>query len=144
VRVRRCAATPSAHNGWLAAVLLAGWLTATFVALTMHGYWWPGRQTVVVLPVAVLLIVRWADVRLLWAGLAWGSVTWWWLVADGLADRVTWVREFWDTGAPTHRALRPLLVPRNQDRMLITWVVVLGAAFALWWVRRLRMASRST
>ena len=32
-----------------------GWLNATFVALTMHGWWWPGRQVVVVLPCVVLV-----------------------------------------------------------------------------------------
>lgn len=40
----------------LALPLLAGWLTATFVALTMHGFWSPGRQVVVVLPLAAMLI----------------------------------------------------------------------------------------
>ena len=29
---------------------LAGWFVATFVALTMHGWWWPGRQVVVIAP----------------------------------------------------------------------------------------------
>ena len=139
-RARRCSARMSARNGsWLVAVFLAGWLTATFVALTMHGYWWPGRQTVVVLPVAVILVVRWvSDARVLWAGLVWGAVTWWWLVADGMAERITWVREFWDTGAPTHRVLRPLLVPRNDDQMLIVWLVVLSVGAATWWARSQR------
>ncbi|HYD09627.1 MAG TPA: hypothetical protein VEA78_05940, partial [Acidimicrobiales bacterium] len=41
---------PALRRNAQSAVFLAGWLTATFVALTMHGYWWPGRQTVVVLP----------------------------------------------------------------------------------------------
>ena len=42
--------------GWLALGLPlgAGWLNATFVALTMHGWWWPGRQVVVVIPCIVL------------------------------------------------------------------------------------------
>jgi hypothetical protein len=40
----------------IAVPLAAGWLTATFVALTMHGWWWPGRQIVVVLPLAVIAI----------------------------------------------------------------------------------------
>jgi hypothetical protein len=48
-----------ASAGWLVAVLAAGWATATWVAQTMHGWWWPGRQLVVVLPVAVLLIALW-------------------------------------------------------------------------------------
>ena len=38
-------------DGTRCAFPLAGWMvTATFVALTMHGWWWPGRQVVVVLP----------------------------------------------------------------------------------------------
>lgn len=36
--------------------LLAGYVTAVFVALTMHGFWWPGRQLVVVLPLAAMLV----------------------------------------------------------------------------------------
>ncbi|HWM21023.1 MAG TPA: hypothetical protein VNO51_15135, partial [Ilumatobacteraceae bacterium] len=40
----------------LALPLAAGWLTATFLASTMHGWWWPGRQLVVVLPVAVIVV----------------------------------------------------------------------------------------
>jgi hypothetical protein len=44
---------------WLLAVLAAGWVTATWIAQTMHGWWWPGRQLVVVLPVAVLLVAAW-------------------------------------------------------------------------------------
>ena len=35
-----------------------GWATATWLALTMQGYWWSGRQTVVVLPLAVLAVAR--------------------------------------------------------------------------------------
>ena len=45
----------------LPATFAAGWGTATFVALTMEGWWWPGRQTVVVLPLGVLAIGVWAD-----------------------------------------------------------------------------------
>ncbi len=45
---------------WAPLVVAAGWATATWVALTMHGWWWPGRQTVVILPVLVLLITAWA------------------------------------------------------------------------------------
>ena len=36
----------------LAGPLAAGWLVATFVALTMQGWWFGGRQVVVVLPLA--------------------------------------------------------------------------------------------
>ncbi len=49
-------------RGWaaLALPLATGWLVATFVALTMQGWWFPGRQVVVVLPAAVLAIAWWA------------------------------------------------------------------------------------
>jgi hypothetical protein len=52
-------------QGWpvLAVPLAVGWLNATFVALTMHGWWWPGRQVVVVLPCAVLAVAWWAASR---------------------------------------------------------------------------------
>ncbi|GAA2848671.1 hypothetical protein GCM10010517_05960 [Streptosporangium fragile] len=102
-----------------AAVLLlplaAGWLTATFVALTMNGYWWPGRQLVVVLPLALLLVLvllaarpgrtRWAALAL---GLA-GTVDYAWLLADGYARRITWVSGFEQAGSPLYRLLRPVL-----------------------------------
>lgn len=42
------------YGGVFAAPIAAGWITATFIALTMHGYWWPGRQVVVILPLLVL------------------------------------------------------------------------------------------
>lgn len=46
---------------WPALVLplAAGWANATWIALTMHGWWWPGRQTVVVLPCLVLAMCWW-------------------------------------------------------------------------------------
>ncbi len=46
---------------WPALVLplAAGWANATWIALTMHGWWWPGRQTVVVLPCVVLATCWW-------------------------------------------------------------------------------------
>jgi hypothetical protein len=39
--------------------LATGWLVASFVAATMHGYWWPGRHIVAVLPPAVLAVLVW-------------------------------------------------------------------------------------
>jgi hypothetical protein len=112
----------------LVLVLAAGWLMATFVALTMHGFWWPGRQVVVVLPVAVLLVVRWAPRPALLTGLVVGAAIWVWLLVDGLRDRITWVVHWhvlsW---------LRPLLVPRNGDVRLAAWTVVAAALLALGW-----------
>jgi hypothetical protein len=110
----------------LVAVLVAGWLTATFVALTMHGFWWPGRQLVVVLPVAVLLVLRWAPTRLLALGAVAGAAVWWWFVLGDSTYVVHW---------RTHSWLRPLLVPRNDDVGLAIWSVLAVALVALgWWL----------
>jgi hypothetical protein len=106
--------------------LAVGWATATWVALTMHGFWWSGRQTVVVLPVAVLLVAAWAPRRWTIAGLVLGATTWWWLVADGVRERITWVVHVQAAGAPVHRLLRPLLpdlrTPEVSD----------GLGYAVW------------
>ncbi|MFE3452265.1 hypothetical protein ACFXJ8_25420 [Nonomuraea sp. NPDC059194] len=106
--------------------LAAAWLTATFVALTMHGYWWPGRQLVVALPLAVLLVLVYLTkaprpVKAL-AGLlgAAGLVTYGWLLADGLAGRITWVSGFEDTGSPVYQALR-LVLPDYRQGWALFW-----------------------
>jgi hypothetical protein len=110
--------------GWaaLAWPLAAGWLVATFVALTMHGWWAPGRQVVVVLPLAALAVAWWAGRerrrRLLLAvagGV--GVLAYGWLVAEGAAGRVTWVVDFAATANPLYRAWR-LVLP---DYLAVTW-----------------------
>jgi uncharacterized membrane protein len=110
--------------GWaaLAWPLAAGWLVATFVALTMHGWWAPGRQVVVVLPLAALAVAWWAGRerhrRLLLAvagGV--GVLAYGWLVAEGAAGRVTWAVDFAATANPLYRAWR-LVLP---DYLAVTW-----------------------
>jgi hypothetical protein len=141
----------SRPRGWpaLAVPLAAGWLVATFLAVTMSGYWWPGRQLVVVLPLALLAVLWWLD-RLGWRArvaaavlaLA-GVLTYGWLLAEGWARELTWVSGFQQVGAPPYRLLRPLL-PDYQGEAYwgghLAWVaVLLGAATAGWWsVRRRR------
>lgn len=114
--------------------LLLGWATATWVALTMHGFWWSGRQTVVVLPMAALLVAAWAPRWLTLAGLAAGAVTWWWLVADGLAERITWVVHVRRAGSPVVRALRPLLPDmRSPDWRFPLWSAAAVAMLVVGW-----------
>ena len=122
-------------ESWLLAVpLAAGWATATWVALTMHGFWWSGRQLVVVLPLAVLAVARWGPSdRWLVAGGAAGALTYAWVAVEGLADRLTWVVDPWRTTAPAMRALRPLLPDLAHPGWLdeVRWVLWIAAAIAL-------------
>ena len=111
----------------LIAPLAAGWLTATFVALTMHGWWWPGRQVVVVLPLVVLAIAWWVGqvpAARPWAvagGVA-GLVAFGFLVVEGAARRLTWVVDFADTANPLYRAARAVL-PDYADPTPATWLL---------------------
>jgi hypothetical protein len=121
------------HWPALAVPLLSGWATATWVALTMQGYWWPGRQLVVVLPLAVLVILVWlARARravvviaaaLAVAGLGYYAA----LVVTGYVSDTTWVL------APDDLALHwpaALLLPDDRDLTAAdivryaAWVVV--------------------
>ncbi|MCU1372853.1 MAG: hypothetical protein JWO68_139 [Actinomycetia bacterium] len=129
---------------WWAVVvapLATGWAMATWAALTMHGFWWSGRQTVVVLPMAVLLVAWWAGRSWLVAGLVAGATTWWWLVVDGLRHRITWVVHVTAAGAPVHRLLAPLLpdlrAPGTLDQARwAAWSVVVVALLAVGWLAR--------
>src|SRR5215216_312625 len=110
--------------GWaaLAGPLAAGWLVATFVALTMQGWWFGGRQVVVVLPLAALAVAWWAaggvrrPVPVAVAGGA-GVLAQLWLVADGAAGRVTWAVDPTATANPLYRAWR-LVLP---DYLAMSW-----------------------
>jgi hypothetical protein len=95
----------------LGLTLLAGWLMATFVALTMQGWWFPGRQLVAVLPAAVLAIAWWSGGgrRRLAAVLALGAIglfTHVWLLVEGLSGRVTWAADLQTTLDPLYRGWR--------------------------------------
>ncbi len=84
---RRCA-------GWslLALPIAAGWATATWLALTMHGWWWPGRQVVAVLPLVAVVIAIGVDqarrmlVPLL-ASATVGAVGWIWVAVEASTGR---------------------------------------------------------
>jgi len=132
-------------RGWpaLAAPLAAGWLIATFLAVTMSGFWWPGRQLVVVLPVALLVVLWWlarlprpAQLAAGVLGLA-GVLTYGWLLVEGWAREITWVSGFPGTSAPPYRLIRPLLpdyLSGDYWSGHLMWaVVLLGGAAAGWW-----------
>jgi hypothetical protein len=131
--------------GWetLTAGLAAGWLNATFVALTMQGWWWPGRQVVVVIPLAVLAVAWWTTVWAparvaLGAGLVLGALTHLWVLVEGIAGDLTLVVNFESTTAPVVRVLRPLLPdlrlhPSGTTALLTAWIGVLAVLAVAGW-----------
>jgi hypothetical protein len=131
--------------GWLAlaAPLAAGWLTATFVALTMHGWWWPGRQVVVVVPALVLAVAWWAGryqpARVFVAvGLGLGAATVAWLAVDTWTDHIRLVIDFESTTNPFYRLWRLALPdgrlqPAGTDLLRALWFAVLGVLAGWGW-----------
>ncbi|HST65858.1 MAG TPA: hypothetical protein VLM05_11780, partial [Mycobacteriales bacterium] len=129
------------HWPVLAVPLLAGWVTATWVALTMQGFWWPGRQLVVVLPLAVLVILVWLRTgpQKIALGLAaLGVVYYGTLLVTGWFGRTRWVL------APDDLRLHwpaALLLPDDRDLgtgdvlRYAAWVVI-TALLALRTARR--------
>ena len=129
--------------GWLVLALpaAAGWATATWVALTMHGWWWPGRQTVVILPCVVLAVAWWAGrvaamrPAVAVAGVL-GALSWMWLVVEARRGDLTLVVDFATTRNPVFRALHAVLPdyrhPDSGDWLLQgAWLVGLGAVAAV-------------
>ncbi|MPZ51935.1 MAG: hypothetical protein GEU79_04245 [Acidimicrobiia bacterium] len=128
---------------WPIAVLVVAWLTATFVALTMHGWWFPGRQLIVALPITAVLIGVWADETRLRLGTvamvgAVGVAAFVILVSAGLSGEITWVVDFAATDDPL-RGLARVLLPNYMTPSPTTWalhglwsVIVGGALFYGW------------
>jgi hypothetical protein len=136
VLVRRPPRWPS-----IAAPLAAGWVMGTWVAVTMHGWWFPGRHVVHALPCAVLAIAWWLD-RLAvgrvvaWTGVALGAISSAWLAAPTAFGGVTLVFDPWATADPVLRAMQPLLPNMrasgfNVGVRYVAWLVVLLGVAAL-------------
>ncbi|HUR75125.1 MAG TPA: hypothetical protein VMZ00_12685 [Sporichthya sp.] len=117
-------------RGWagLAFPALAGWLVATYLALTMAGFWSPGRQIVLILPLLVLVIAWWlqtAPGAVLVSAAALGSVG---LVAmaallvDGWDRRITWVFGFERVDDPLYEGWRVFLPPYHEGAGAEVWV----------------------
>jgi len=131
--------------GWLALFLplAAGWLTATFVALTMHGYWWPGRQTVVILPTLVLAVSWWAARSqparvLVGAGIAVGVFMLAWLAVETWTGGIRLIIDFESTTNPIYRLWRVVLPddrlePAGTELLRALWLAVLGGLAAWGW-----------
>jgi hypothetical protein len=132
-------------RGWLVllAPLAAGWLNATFVAQTMHGWWSPGRQVVVVLPSVVLAVAWWVGrvrraVPVLVALGAVGAFNWLWMVVEASTGRRTLVVDFFSTANPVYRFWSGLLpdgrIGSADDVVgFVAWGLVLAALAVVGW-----------
>lgn len=116
------------HACLLLLAAAAGWATATWLALTMHGFWWPGRQLVVVLPLLLVVVLWWlahvAGPRLRGvasAAAATGAVALATLLADGWSRELTWVSGFQAVDNPWYAALR-LVLPDYRSSGPGFWV----------------------
>lgn len=132
-------------RGWafLMVPAAAGWLNATFVALTMHGWWWPGRQVVVIAPLLGIAVAAWAGAsraRAAWTvGLGTAGVTFWlWLTQEVLARRLTLIVDFYETSNPLYE-LWSAALPDYRSPTAATWALhalwIGAAAAAVWWGR---------
>lgn len=120
---------------WLAAPLGVGWIVATWVALTMHGWWFPGRQLVVVLPFAALAIAWWAGRSGAALGAvvvlgALGLVAHASFLAQAYLGSLTWAVDFWRATPPWLHVFPDHMDPGWADWAL-TGLWALALAYAL-------------
>ncbi|MEE8602999.1 hypothetical protein [Euzebya tangerina] len=121
---------------WLLVPIAVGWSVATWVALTMHGWWSPGRQVVVVAPLIVVALAvavdavrsrRTAHAVVLLAGLA-GAVNWATSAVEAATGGPVLIVDFEESAAPVRRLLAPLLPDGvvgglSADALLLAWFV---------------------
>ncbi|MEM8922549.1 MAG: hypothetical protein AAGD35_03535 [Actinomycetota bacterium] len=136
---------PLPHRWLMLGLVGAGWAVATWVALTMHGWWWPGRQVVVILPLVVVAIAAAVD-RRPWLraatviGTLLGTMSWLWLVWEASTDRRTLIVDFVDTTNPWYQAWSTLFPDQRSygvtgGNLVITtlWTIgLLAVAAAVW------------
>jgi len=121
--------------------ICVGWGVATWVALTMHGWWWPGRQLVVILPAAIIAMAILAEKSKIWkwfifiGGFA-GIGAWLWIAFEATTDRRTLVVDFHETSYPVYKAISaitPNFRDFDQRAVLLNaaWLIALGIASVL-------------
>ncbi len=122
-----------------------GYGVATWVALTMHGWWWPGRQLVVVLPIVAAsiaaLVNRFRSLAIpTVAGCVAGTMSLYWLIVESWLGHQTLVTDFTGTANPFYRVWS-LLLPDHRDfdstavTLTVVWSAMLVASAAWAWVR---------
>jgi len=136
VAMRQAWKSNTAQNHLAVSVVALGWINATFVALTMHGWWLPGRQLVAVLPLAAIVVAQWvdADKRRLWLATplgVMGATNWMWLALESSTGHRTLIVDFYETQAAAYRLLSPIMpdgiAATTQDTALLAlWTLAAG------------------
>jgi hypothetical protein len=110
-----------------------GWVNAAFVAESMHDWSWPGRQVVIVVPLAVIATAWWVDQvpaarPVLGALTIVGLVFWTWLMVEVATGGTSFslVVDLEGTGNPLYRAWRVVL---PDYRNPTTFTPVLGTVW---------------
>lgn len=119
--------------------LAAGYATATFVALTMQGWWSPGRQVVVIAPLLLAGVAVLVDrvPKLLGPAIALGTLgvmNWLWLVWEATTGRRTLVVDFTETGALPYRVVRAVFpdpLTGAAPGLTPVWIAVVSILFVL-------------
>lgn len=118
-------------RSWVLAPLAAAWLMATYAAVTMHGWWFPGRHVLHGLPPAVLAIAWWLSRRpppLRLVAAAAGATGMWstaWVVAAAISGRRTMIVDFAATADPWYRTWSRVL-PDYFTVTTTTWLLHAG------------------
>ena len=122
---------------------LIGWSTATWLAFTMHGWWWPGRQTVAVLPLAVIAIAIAIDnfkkflFPTVFATVV-GSIGWIWIAVEAQTGRRALIVDFEDTSWPWYKIWSKIFpdyhnMPANTMWIAAIWSFVIVLFFSIGW-----------
>ena len=121
----------------VAAPLAVGWLSATFVAESMHDWSWPGRQVVLVLPLAAVATAWWLDrvpaaVPALVALTLAGLVLWGWLLVEVATGGTSFslIVDLERTGNPLYGVWRTVL-PDYRNPTLLTPLLGTASTVAL-------------
>lgn len=129
------------------AAVAVGWAVATWVALTMHGWWWPGRQVVPILPLVVVSVavlverVRALLLPVIGLGLI-GLFNWAWIVFEATTGRRALIVDHEETANPLYQAWKQLLpdhrIDAGPDQVLTAIWGALLAATAVWALKQTR------
>ncbi len=132
-------------NNWNYLILpfLIGWSTATWVAFTMHGWWWPGRQTVVVLPLGIIAIAILLDhfqkfLLPTIVATAIGSIGWVWIAVETQTGRRALIVDFEETSWPWYKIWSKIFpdfhrMPTNTTWIATFWALALLLLMAIGW-----------